>query len=316
MAGYSAAIWSCPARAQSAPVLGFLSSVSRAPLQRQLGALREVLDKAGYSEGQTLRTEFLFADGQYEQLPSLAADLVRRKVSVILTAGDPAALAAKRATSDIPIVFLIGGDPVKVGLAASLAQPGGNSTGMTLFTSLLEQKRVGLLRQALPSARVMAVLHNPDFPGAEDRLAQIVAAAPLADLKLVVANANRENAIEPAFEDFARQRVDALLIAADPFFTSRRALIIALAARHKLPTMYQWEDFVVAGGLMSYGTSLTDAYREVGEYVARILRGATAADLPVLQPTKFTFGINLKAAKALGLVFPPMLLALADKVIE
>jgi putative tryptophan/tyrosine transport system substrate-binding protein len=316
MAGCTAAIWSCPARGQSSPVLGLLASVSRSPLQRQLGALHEVLSKAGYAEGQTLRTDFLFADGHYERLPSLAADLVRRKVDVILTAGDPAALAAKRATSDIPIVFLIGGDPVKVGLAASLARPGGNSTGLTMFTSLLEQKRVGLLREALPSARVMAVLHNPDFPGAEERLAQIVAAAPLAGLKLVVASADRESALEPAFENFAHQHVDVLLVAADPFFTSRRALIVALAARHKLPTMYQWEDFVVDGGLMSYGTSLTDAYREVGGYIARILRGTTPSDLPVLQPTKFTLGINLKTAKALGLAFPPTVLASADTVIE
>jgi len=319
LGGAAAAAWPLAARAQqqAMPVVGYFNSGSPAALSESLAALRHSLREAGFVDGRNVRIEARWAEGRYERLTGIAAELVAQNVAILVaTGGEPAALAAKAATTTIPVVFLVGADPVQSGLVQSLARPGGNLTGMSLFTSVLEEKRVGLLYEMMPRARRLALLVNPEFTNAETQVADARAATGRLGIELAVLSASNETQIDHAFEALPSQRPDALLVAADPLFNSRRERIVALAARAKLPAFYQWREFPQAGGLISYGTSLSDAYRQVGVYVARVLRGARPADLPVLQPTEFELVINLTTAKTLGLEIPPMLLARADEVIE
>jgi putative ABC transport system substrate-binding protein len=313
-----AAAWPLAARAQQTaiPVIGFLNSASPEAFGSYVDAFLIGLNEAGFVEGRNLAIEYRWARGRYAQLPSLAAELVEHKVAVIAASGEPAVLAARAATSTVPIVFLIGGDPVRLGLVAGFNRPAGNVTGVTILTLTLDMKRLGLLREALASAATIAVLVNPNFPGSEARTGDVQQAARNIGQELVITVARDEAEIEKAFADFERRRPDALLVAGDPFFNARRDQIVALAARYAVPAIYEWRDFAVAGGLMSYGTQLPDLYRQQGSYAGRILKDAKPAELPVLQPTKFEFVINLKTAKALGLEIPDRLLALADEVIE
>jgi putative tryptophan/tyrosine transport system substrate-binding protein len=314
-----AAAWPLAARAQQAgmPIVGFLNSASPSAWKPYVEAFRQGLNEAGYVEGRTVAIEFRWAEGLYERLPSLAADLVRRKVAVIVaTGGTPPALAAKAATKTIPIVFTIGADPVKLGLVASLNRPGGNVTGVNQFVSQMEGKRLGLLRELVPSAALIAVLLNPNNPNAATQLKDVQEAARALGQQIHILHASSEAELEAAFTTARQVGCGGLLVAADPFFNSRRTYIIALAARHAIPAIYEQREHALAGGLMSYGTNLSDGYRQVGIYTGRILKGEKPADLPVTQSTKFEFVINLTTAKALGIVMPPMLSARADEVIE
>jgi ABC-type uncharacterized transport system substrate-binding protein len=313
-----AAAWPLTARAQQpkVPVIGFLGV--RSPDDTvTLAAFRRGLSEGGFVEGQNVTIEYRWAIGQYDRLPAQAAELVQKPVAVLVSAGgEPAALAAKAATSTIPIVFTIGDDPVKLGLVASFNRPGGNLTGINIFTTTLEAKRLGLLHELVPQAAAIGVLLNANFPAAERQLRDVQGAARAIGLQIHALRANIDREIEVAFETVASQRIAALAVAASPFFTTRRDKIVALAARHAVPTMYTAREYAVDGGLMSYGIDVPDVYRQIGLYAARILKGAKPADLPVLQPTKFETVINLKTAKALRLTIPDKLLALADEVIE
>jgi putative ABC transport system substrate-binding protein len=298
------------------PVVGFLQSGSRGGSAHMVAAFQTGLREAGYIEGQNVGVIYRFADGQYDRLPALAAELLQSQVAVLAaTGGDPAVLAARAATTTIPIVFTTGADPVALGYVASLHRPGGNVTGVVLFTSSLGAKRIGLLRQLLPNIDAVGVLVNPTYPVAAAQLKEVEAAAASLNVRLIVTNASADRDFEPAFA-LIQQRAGALFVAADPFFNSRRDQIVALAARYAVPAIYEWREYAVAGGLMSYGTSLTDAYRHAGSYVGRILKGEKPAELPVMQTTKFELVINLKTAKALGLDVPLGLTAGADEVIE
>ena len=312
------AAWPLVAHAQqSMPVIGFLNSGSADAYPDRVVAFREGLSATGYIEGQNAVIDFRWAFGQYERLPVLATELVRRPVSVLAaTGGEPAALAAKNATSSIPIVFAIGSDPVKLGLVASYNQPGGNATGITLLTAALEAKRLGLLHELAPHVATIGALLNPNYPVFDDQLKDVREAEQATGLRVNVLRANTDEEIEATFNTVNQQTIGAVVVAAAPFFDTRRDKLVSLAARYALPTVYQFREFAAAGGLMSYGVSIPHIYRQVGAYTGRILKGAKPADLPVVQPTKFELVINLKTAKALGLDVPPSLLARADEVIE
>jgi putative tryptophan/tyrosine transport system substrate-binding protein len=316
--GGTAAAWPLAARAQqpAMPVIGFLNSLS-AERWPYMAAFRQGLKEAGYVEGQNVSIEYRWADGHYDRLPALAVDLVRRRVDLIAaTGGDPSALAAKAATTTTPIVFNVAEDPVKDGLVASLNRPGGNMTGVSILTASLEAKRLELLHELIPNAAVIGVLVNPNFSEAETQLKVVQAAANKLGRQIRVLNVSTEREIDPAFAELIQHPIDALLVVSDPFFFAVREKLIALAARHTVPMIAFIREFTVAGGLMSYGTRLSDAYRQMGVYSGRILKGDKPADLPIVQPTRFELVINLKTAKALGISVPQTLQVAADEVIE
>jgi putative ABC transport system substrate-binding protein len=311
-----AAAWPVAARAQQAaiPVIGYLASA--APIDpANFVEFRKALNSAGYFDGTNVSIE-VRAAGQYDQLPALAAELVQRQVSVIVAVALPAALAAKKATATIPIVFFLGDDPVRAGIVTSLNRPSGNLTGVTNLNSALFLKRLSLLRELVPAGGVIGVLFNPKNPNMERRLIDLQEAASVLGQKVTVLKAMREDDLAMVFTAAVQQHVDALLISDDNFFGSRAEQLAALAMNHAVPTTSGGRQFVAAGGLLSYGSSPGQVYPQIGAYVARILKGERPADLPVMQPTKFELIINLKTAKALGLTIPPSMLAIADEVIE
>jgi putative ABC transport system substrate-binding protein len=314
-----AAAWPFAARAQqpAMPIIGFLGTPSAAEWAKFVAAFRRGLQETGRAEGQNAAIEYRWADGQYDRLPELAADLIRRQVSVIFAAGSAAsALAAKAATTTVPIIFANGVDPVQFGLVASLNRPGGNITGISFLSGDLGAKRVGLLHELVPSVTVMGLLVKADNPNAQSAVRDAGQAARLLGLEFHAFKAQAAQEIDTVYTSLAHQRVGALLVNADPFFTSQHGQFVRLAATHKIPTIYYAREFVDAGGLMSYGTNIQDAYRQAGVYVGKILNGERPADLPVVQSTKFEFVINLKAAKDLSIEVPPGLSARADEVIE
>jgi ABC-type uncharacterized transport system substrate-binding protein len=316
--GAGAAAWPLAARAQqqAMPVIGFITGGSLAALHQQVAGFREGIKETGYVEGQNVTVELHSVEGQLDRFPSLVSDLVRRPVTVLAVTSSTGARAAKQATSTIPIVFSIGEDPVATGIVDSLNRPGGNITGVYQFTAGLEAKRLGLLHEMVPKVTTMAVLVNPNFPASETQLRDVQEAAPRLGVQLIVVRANVESDFDAAFATLVQHHAGALLVCASPFFNTRRQQLVVLAARHAVPAIYEWRDFAVAGGLMSYGTNLTEAYRQAGVYAGRILKGAKPADLPVVQSTKFEFVINLNTAKALGIDVPPGLSSMADEIIE
>jgi putative ABC transport system substrate-binding protein len=311
--------WSLVARAQKSamPVIGFLSSASPAQWTRNVVAFRQGLNEAGYAEGKNVAIEYRWVDGHYDRLPALAADLVSGHVAVLVATGGPdSALAAKEATSTIPIVFTTGGDPVQLGVVASLGHPGGNATGVYILTGDLNAKRLGLLHEMVPRAATIATLINPTNAGAQAIENEVRAAAAAAGVQPLVVRAGTERDIDAAFAILIEKRIGALIVSNDPFFNVRREQFVALAARHAVPAIFELREFVTAGGMMSYGPSLSEAYRQAGVYTGKILNGVKPADLPVLQPTKFELTINARTAKALGLTIPQSLLLRADEVIQ
>jgi putative ABC transport system substrate-binding protein len=306
--GGTAAAWPLGAKAQHAmPVIGYLSALSETKVAHHLAAFRRGLSETGFTEDGNVLVEYRWADGQYQRLPAMAAELVRHPVSLILAQAPPAALAAKAATATIPIVFVVGFDPVGAGLVTSLNHPGGNATGMTLISFVLGQKRLEMLRDISPKASVIAMLANPLSPDAIPEIGSVQAGAQSLGLRLAMYNASTAREIEVAF---------AAIAGTDPFFTDQRADIAARAAGLKIPAIYPFREFAAAGGLISYGTNIASSYRQAGIYAGRILKGAKPADLPVMQPTTFEPVINLKTAKTLGLTVPDKLIALADEVLE
>ena len=317
--GGATVAWPLVVRAQqpAMPVIGYLSARSPEDTAHLVDAFRKGLGESGFVEGRNVTIEWRWALGQYDRLPAMAAEFARRPVAVIVaTGGEPAALAAKTASSTVPIVFSIGGDPIKQGLAASFNRPGGNSTGITLLTNQLEPKRLGLLRQLAPQATTIGFLLNPSYSPSEGQLKDAEDAARAMKQQIYILRADTDDEIEAAFQTVTRQGIAALAVAAAPFFDTRRAKLVALAARHAVPTMYHFREFAEAGGLVSYGIDPADVYRQVGVYAGRVLKGDKPAELPVMQATKFEFVINLKTARTLGLDVPLGLSAAADEVIE
>jgi putative ABC transport system substrate-binding protein len=313
-----AAVWPLPARAQqpAVPVVGFLHYASAATLAHLAEAVRHGLKETGYVEGQNVAIEYRWAEGHYDRLPALAADLVGRRVTVITAGGAVAAKAAKEATATIPVVFTSGADPVANGLVNSLSRPGANLTGVSLLAAEMGAKRLELIRDLLPKARMVAMMINPTFPGAESEMAWVEAAGRTIGMQIHGAKATTPSDIDAAVAAFSQRRADAFIVGADGYFITRRDQLATLAARYALPGIYPFPDFPQSGGLLSYGVSLADAYRQAGVLTGRILKGARPAELPVMQPTKFEFVLNLKTAKALGLDVPATLIARADEVIE
>jgi putative tryptophan/tyrosine transport system substrate-binding protein len=310
--------WPVGARTQqpTMPVIGFLNAGKRGAVRVQHAAFGDGLKESGYVEGQNVVIEHRYAEGHFDRMSALAADLVRRRVAVLFAVSNAGALAAKQATATIPIVFGIGGDPVSLGLVSSLNRPGGNITGIYFFTQGLEEKRLGLLHELVPNATTIAVLVNADYQPAENQLRDAREAVTRLGLQLIELRANNEREFEGVFKTLTERRAGGLLVAASPFFTSSRERLVALAARHAVPAIYEWHEFADAGGLMSYGTSLADAYRQAGSYAGRILKGAKPPDLPIVQATKFEFVVNLKTAKTLGITVPQSLIIQATDVIE
>jgi putative ABC transport system substrate-binding protein len=313
------AAWPLATRAQqpAMPVIGFMSGRSPEDSAHLVSAFRQGVAETGLVEGQTVTIEYRWALGDYDRSAALAADLVSRKIAVLVAVGgDVSALAAKNATATIPVVFGMGSDPVKAGLVASFNRPGGNATGFTLWTNEMESKRLGLLREIVPAAQLIGILVNPKFPASVQELADLDLAAKGVGQRLFVAPANNDAELDAALTSFGQQRVAAVLVTAAPFFDTRIERIVSFAAQNRLPAIYQFREYAVAGGLISYGPNIVESYRSAGVYAGRIVKGEKPADLPVLQPTKFDFVINLKTAKALGLTVPPTLLAEAGEVIE
>jgi putative ABC transport system substrate-binding protein len=317
LAGAVALPFAVQAQQPSLPVVGVLSPQSAGPMvASRIAGFLQGLSEVQYVENQNVAIEYRWAEGDYDRLPALAEDLVRRKVAVIAALTQDAALAAKAATATIPIVFNIGGDPVGIKLVAGMNRPGGNATGVSNFTSEIEAKRLGLLHEMAPGAKTIGVLTNPNNSSVEDRLRELSLAARSLGLQLHVGRASTDPEIDAALESVVKAGAQALLSTADPFFSSRRDKLVALAAKYSIPAMWEWPDFVEVGGLMSYGTSIVDNYRQVGVYTGRILKGEKPSELPVIRPTKLELAINVKTAKALGIEIPSTLLARADQVIE
>jgi putative tryptophan/tyrosine transport system substrate-binding protein len=316
--GGAAAAWPVATYAQqpAMPVIGFLGGASLAERRPLLAAFRQSLAETGYVEGQNVAIEYRWAEGQYDRLPALAADLVRRQVAVVFAGDGPSALAAKAVTTTIPIVFSTGIEPVQAGLVTSLSRPGGNLTGVNMIAGPLPAKQLGLLHELVPAAKTIAVLINPNNANAEHDAATVQEAGRAVGVQILVMRAAAEADFETVFATLARERAGGLLVNSDVLFTSRRDQLVALAGRHALPLMSAWREFPLAGALISYGPSLAWSYRQVGAYTAKILNGAKPADLPVVQPTTFELVINLKTAKTLGLNVPLHLEQLADEVIE
>lgn len=316
----STAAWPRAVRAQTSArsLIGFLSISSSGPHAPFVAAFNQGLREVGFTEGQNLTIEYRWAEGQFDRLPALAADLIRRKVDVIAAvSGDVSIRAASNANPAIPVVFITGSDPVETGLVASFARPGGNITGFSMISNELMSKRFELLAELVPKISVLALLVNPNYHSAtEGTIPLVQRAASSKGMQLHVVNAGKTDDFEPAFAFIAQHKVDALVVGTDPFFTSRREQIVALASHYAVPAIYEWQEFAMAGGLISYGTSLTSLYHDAGVYAGKVLKGSKPADLPIQQPTHFELVINLKAAKALGLVVPATLLAAADKVVE
>jgi putative tryptophan/tyrosine transport system substrate-binding protein len=314
-----AAAWPLDMQAQpsSMPMIGFMSGRSPEDSAHLVSAFQQGLAESGFVEGQNLKIEFRWAQGDYDRLPAMAADLVSHKVAVLVgVGGDVSAVAATKATTTIPVVFGMGGNPVKAGLVASFNRPGGNVTGFTLWTNEMESKRLGLLRELVPRVELIGILINPKFPPTVQELQDLEPAAKAVSQQLFVVRANDDVELNAALASLVERGVGALLVTAAPYFDTRRDRIIEFAAQNRLPAIYQFREYAVAGGLISYGPNVVESYRNAGDYVGQILKGAKPADLPVLQPTKFDFVINLKTAQALGFTVPPTLLAEAGEVIE
>jgi len=316
--GGATVAWPLAARAQqpAMPVVGFLSSGSLAAYAELVKSFREGLGETGLVEGRNVAIEYRWADGQFDRLPALAADLAQRRPSVIVTTGIGSALAAKTAAAAIPLVFLSGDDPVKFGLAASLNRPGGNATGIAQFTSVLVAKRLELVRELVPASGTVAVLVNPRSPESAPQRQEVQEAARTLGQPIEILEASDARELDSAFATFDVRPARALIVSTDPFFSSQRDQIVSLAARHAVPAVYDRREYAAAGGLICYGTDYPDAYRQLGIYTAKILQGTKPADLPIVQPTKFQLIVNLKTAKALGLTVPQTLLVAADEVIE
>jgi putative tryptophan/tyrosine transport system substrate-binding protein len=317
--GGASLAWPLAARAQqpAMPVIGFLNGASAVEWSPFVAAFRQGLSELGYVEGQNVAIEFRWAEGHYDRLPALAADLVRAGVAVIVaTGGSTSALAAKQTATTIPIVFSTGGDPVKEGLVASDNRPGSNVTGVSVLTTGLAAKRLEILHEVVPTASVIGVLINPNSVSAEAQSGIVQEAGHTMGQKVLILHASSERDFEAVFATIVQTRIDALIVGADPFFSSKRDQLIALTARYRIPAIYEWREYVQAGGLMSYGSNLADSYHQVGIYAGRILKGEKPSDLPIVQSTKVEFAINLKTAKALGITVPVPLLGRADEVIE
>ena len=311
----AAALWPIRASAQ-VPVVGFVNSSSAQAQEAVAAAYRRGLEESGFIEGKSVLIESRWANGQYSLLPELVGDLIERKVTVIMAGGPPAAIAAKKATSTIPVVFTSGDDPVQTGLVSSINRPGGNLTGVYVFFSDVETKKLGLLRELVPNAALIAVLMNPSFPTANNQKQELHKAADKLGQRIQIINASSEPEIDAAFASMKQLQANAVLVAADPFFASRRELIVSLATKYAIPAVYEQRSFTAAGGLMSYGTNLPEGYRQAGIYTGRILKGEKPADLPVVLSNKFEFVINLKVAKTLGLTVSANFISTADEVFD